>query len=562
MSALRTIWLSLLVSLVATVAVATQASAQKKPNVVMLMSDDVGWGDYGVYYGGAALGHPTPNIDRLAKEGAMFTSWYGQASCTAGRASFMTGRIPVRTALSVVVVPGDPNGLDADTPTIAEFYKKNGYQTYFSGKWHLGDVEKFYPIDHGFDEMKQFAAYYPGVYAYDDTAQNAHPFFPKYNKEYWDFYQKAVNRYEWEGTAGKPAVKGNNGAVITLENLADFDVRQTDSAVAYIKQHAKDGKPFFMSVNFMGMHQPTSPNKAFLGKSHLGNYSDKMMEMDANIGRIMDAIRAEAPDTIVIHTADNGAWQDAWPDAGTTPFRGEKGTGFEGAFRVPGIMWAPGRIPAGQVLTEMMSHMDVWPTTATMVGLTPPPHGEWKDNNGKPIYFDGIDNTAYVTGKAKHSARNGWIYTDGEKFLGMRADVGGDPENPDLKIAWKLLYSSKDTWLGPELNLGAIGSTYNLTMDPYEKYDMTFNGAMSRAQPDHVAGPLLGHGQWLGHLARGHSALGVQQVHRQVSEQEAIPGRSFERHDPESAEPGEPAALRSDQGAEDHRSALNAAARD
>ena len=163
-------------------------------------------------------------------------------------------------------------------------------------------------------------------------------------------YQKVVNRYEWEGTAGKPAVKGNNGAVITLENLADFDVRQTDSAVAYIKQHAKDGKPFFMSVNFMGMHQPTSPNKAFVGKSRLGNYSDKMMEMDANIGRIMDAIRAEAPDTIVIHTADNGAWQDAWPDAGTNPFRGEKGTGFEGAFRVPGIMWAPGRIPAGQVL--------------------------------------------------------------------------------------------------------------------------------------------------------------------------------------------------------------------
>ena len=172
-------------------------------------------------------------------------------------------------------------------------------------------MEKFYPINHGFDEMKQFAAYYPGVYGYEDTSPNAHPWFPKYNTEYWDMYQKVVNRYEWEGTAGKPPVKGNNGAVITLENLADFDVRQSDSAVAYIKQHAKDAKPFFMSINFMGMHQPTSPNKAFQGKSHLGNYSDKMLEMDANIGRIMDAIRAEAPDTEVIHTADNGAWQDA-----------------------------------------------------------------------------------------------------------------------------------------------------------------------------------------------------------------------------------------------------------
>ena len=140
MGVLRNIWLGLLISFVATMAVTSQASAQKKPNVVMLMTDDTGWADFGAYLGGAALGHPTPNIDRIAKEGAMFTNWYGQASCTAGRASFMTGRIPIRSALSVVVVPGDPNGLKKETPTIAEFYQKNGYSTYFSGKWHLGDV--------------------------------------------------------------------------------------------------------------------------------------------------------------------------------------------------------------------------------------------------------------------------------------------------------------------------------------------------------------------------------------------------------------------------------------
>jgi len=471
---------------------AMPAQAQKKPNVVVLMSDDVGWGDYGAYFGGAALGHPTPNIDRMAKEGALFTSWYGQASCTAGRASFMTGRIPIRSALSVVVVPGDANGLTAETPTIAEFFKKNGYSTYFSGKWHLGDVPKFYPIEHGFDEMKQFAAYYPGVYGYNDISNNAHPWFPIYNKAYWEEYQKVVNLYEWEGTAGKPAVKGDNGAMITLKNLADFDMRQTDSAIEYIRKHAKDDKPFFMDVNFMKMHQPTSPNKMFLGKSRLGSYSDSMLEMDYNIGRIMDVIREVAPDTIVVHTADNGAWQDAWPDAGTNPFRGEKGTGFEGAFRVPGIMWSPGRIPAGQVLTEMMSHMDVWPTTAAMAGIAPPPHGAWKDNNGKPIYFDGIDNTAYVTGKAKHSARDSWIYTDGETFLGARYDIGGDPANPDLIVAWKTLFTSKDTWLGPELNLGAIGSIYNLTMDPYEKYDMLFNGAVSTRNPTTSPGRYAG----------------------------------------------------------------------
>ena len=178
--------------------------------------------------------------------------------------------------------------------------------------------------------MKQFAAYYPGVYGYSDTSPNAHPWFPKDNAEFWKMYQSVVNLYEWEGTAGKPAVKGDNGAVITLENLADFDMRQTDSAIDYIKKHAKDGKPFFMDVNFMKMHQPTSPNKMFAGKSHLGNYSDSMLELDYNIGRIMDVIRAEAPDTIVIFTADNGAWQDAWPDAGTHPFRGEKGSAVRG----------------------------------------------------------------------------------------------------------------------------------------------------------------------------------------------------------------------------------------
>ena len=461
-----------------------------KPNIVILMTDDTGWNDFGAYGGGANLGHPTPNVDRVAAEGAVFTSWYGQASCTAGRASFMTGRIPIRSALSVVVVPGDPNGLTKSTPTIAEFFNKNGYSTYFSGKWHLGDQPKFYPIEHGFDEMKEFAAYYPGVYTYDDTDSFAHPFFPKYNAAYWDEYQKIVNLYEWEGVAGKPATKV---ARIDYDYLHEFDVRQADSAVEYIKAHAKGDKPFFMDVNFMKMHNPNIPARAFIGKSHLGNYSDAMLELDSNIGKIMDAIRAEAPNTIVIITADNGAWQDAWPDAGTVPFRGEKGSPFEGGFRVPGIMWWPDHIPAGARYGEMMSHIDCWSTLASMAGITPPPHGAWKDNDGKPIYFDSIDNSAYILGKEKHSARNGWIYIDGETYAGARADIGGDPNNPDIKIAWKYLYTSKDTWLGPQQNLGAIGSAYNLTMDPFEKYDMTFNGAVSTRTPTTSPGRYAGY---------------------------------------------------------------------
>ena len=438
--------LALLAFLAVGMAISMPAAAQKKPNIVMLMTDDTGWNDFGAYTGGgAALGHPTPNIDRIAKEGVMFTSWYGQASCTAGRASFMTGRIPIRSALSIVVAPGDENALRKETPTIAEFFQKNGYSTYFSGKWHLGDKPAAYPIEHGFDEMKLFAAYYPGVYTYPDTSKWFHPWFPSYNAEFAKEYFDVVNMYAWDGEAGKPARRGE---YITYETLATFDVRQTDYAIEYIKKHAKDDKPFFMDVNFMKMHNPTNAAPKFAGKSRLGDYSDSLMELDDNIGRIMDAIRAEAPNTIVIVTADNGAWQDAYPDAGTTPFRGEKGSAFEGGWRVPGLMWWPGHIPAGAVHHEMMSHIDCWATLAKMVGLTPPPHGAWIDDNGRPIYFDSIDNSAYILGQAKHSARRSWIYIDGESFMGARVDIGGDPNNPDLNIAWKYLWTAKDTWLG------------------------------------------------------------------------------------------------------------------
>jgi arylsulfatase A-like enzyme len=488
----RALWHGLMASVATVVMTAMPASAQqqKRPNIVVLMTDDTGWNDFGAYTGGgAALGHPTPNIDRIAREGATFTNWYGQASCTAGRASFITGRVPIRTALSIVVAPGDENAIKKETPTIAEFFNKNGYSTYFSGKWHLGDKPEAYPIEHGFDEMKEFAAYYPGVYTYADTSRYMHPWFPSYNPQFKTAYFDAVNMYEWEGVAGQPAKKV---AEIGYDYLATFDTRQSDSAIDYIKKHAKDDKPFFMDVNFMKMHNPTNPSPKFAGKSHLGDYSDALLELDDDIGRIMDEIRADAPNTIVIVTADNGAWQDAYPDAGTTPFRGEKGTAFEAGWRVPGLMWWPGQIPSGAKYGEMMSHIDCWATLAKMAGLTPPPHGAWTDNNGKPIYFDSIDNSEYILGKARHSARRTWVYIDGEDFMGARADIAGDPSNPDLNIAWKYLWTAKDTWLGSEQNLGATGAVYNLTMDPFEKYDMLFNGAVT----SRLAGPSPG--KWSG----------------------------------------------------------------
>ena len=228
--------LALLAFLAVGMAISTPAAAQKKPNIVMLMTDDTGWNDFGAYTGGgAALGHPTPNIDRIAKEGVMFTSWYGQASCTAGRASFMTGRIPIRSALSIVVAPGDENALRKETPTIAEFFQKNGYSTYFSGKWHLGDKPASYPIEHGFDEMKLFAAYYPGVYTYPDTSKWFHPWFPSYNAEFAKEYFDVVNMYAWDGEAGKPA----SGLI----HSDDSQIGQSSSSSLYESRHCRDCHP-------------------------------------------------------------------------------------------------------------------------------------------------------------------------------------------------------------------------------------------------------------------------------------------------------------------------------
>jgi hypothetical protein len=343
--------------------------------------------------------------------------------------------------------------------------------------------------------------------------------------------------YEWEGEAGQPA---RRGPYIDWDYLAEFDQNQTQHAIDYIQQHANDDQPFFMDVNFMKMHNPNNPAKAFAGKTRLGRYSDSVLELDDNIGRIMDAIREHAPNTIVITTADNGAWQDAYPDAGTNPFRGEKGSSFEAGWRVPGIMWWPGHIPEGAVYHEMMTHIDLWSTLAAMVGLTPPPHGEWQDNNGKPIYFDSIDNSAYILGTEKHSARKSWIYIDGETFGAIRADVGGDPENDDVNIAWKYTWNAKDTWLGPEQMLGSIGSLYNLTMDPYEKYDMIFNGAMASRMPKSSPGQYAGMDNGWALAVIYPVLIEFDKSNHEVSEHQASAGGRVQGSDAESDEPRTP----------------------
>ena len=437
------------------------SAQQKKPNIVVIMTDDVGWGDLGSYGGGAMRGAPTPNLDRMAAEGMRFVNYYGQASCTAGRASFITGRIPIRTALSSVMAPGDPNGLTKQTPTVAESLKKGGYTTVEFGKWHLGDKPENFPTANGFDEMYDMLPYYAGVYAYEDL--DLHPNFPINDPQFQRIWKAVANLAEYEGKAGEPpkVIKKD----FNYEDLGIGDDKMRADAVNWINAHAKDDHPFFIDINFLKVHNPNNPSPRWKGKSPGGGpYLDALMEMDDNSGQILQAIRDAgiAENTLVVWTTDNGAWIDAWPDAGYTPFRGMKGTVFEGGFRVPCIAWWPGHIKPGSVNMDMFSHMDLWPTFDAIAGLPVPQH-EWKDNDGKPIIFDGLDLSDSLLGKGP-GKRDSFIYFAGQSFGGIRVKN------------FKMLFTAKDTWLGADKNL-RLASLYNLWWDPGEQYDITFNGA-------------------------------------------------------------------------------------
>lgn len=439
--------------------VATAAPATK-PNVIVIMTDDVGWGDLGSYGGGVMRGAPTPNLDRMAAEGMRFVNYYGQASCTAGRASFITGRVPIRTALSSVLAPGDPNGLSKETPTIAEFLKKGGYTTVMFGKWHLGDKPENAPTAHGYDEMYDMLPYYTGVYAYSNT--DLHPNWPSHDADFLAKWSK-VPLSMYDGKAGQSWTVAKQ--TVTFQDFATMDDNLRGHAVDWIKSHANGDKPFFVTLNFTKVHNPNNPSPRWKGKSPGGgNYLDSLMELDDNSGQILQAVRDAgiSENTLVVWTTDNGAWVDAFPDAGYTPFRGEKGSPFEGGFRVPALAWWPGHIKPGSVNMDMFSHMDWWPTVATLAGLKAPTH-EWKDNNGKPIIFDGIDLSESLLGTGPGKREN-FVFFAGQTFGGVRVKN------------FKALLTAKDTWLGSPKPL-KVAALYDLYWDPGEQFDMTFNGA-------------------------------------------------------------------------------------
>jgi arylsulfatase len=308
--------------------------------------------------------------------------------------------------------------------------------------------------------MRFMLPYYAGVYAYDYLPLQ--PDFPVHNKKFMEAWKK-LDLSQWEGKAGQPpkVVKQKFG----YEDLATVDDVIREDAVNYIKKHAKDDKPFFMYICFMKVHNPNNPSPRFKGKSPGGGrYLDALMELDDNSGQIMQTVRDAgiSENTLIVWTTDNGAWVDAWPDAGYTPFRGMKGSSYEGGYRVPAMAWWPGQIKPGTVANDIMSHMDWWPTFVKLAGGTPPTR-IWKDNNGKDIVFDGVENADYILGKGP-STRDNFFYVTDLAFGGLRV------------TNFKLLFTAKDTWLGPQLNL-AFPALYNLWWDPGEQYDAVFNGA-------------------------------------------------------------------------------------
>lgn len=435
----------------------------------MIISDDTGWGDLGVYGGGAGRGMPTPNLDRMAKEGMQFWSFYGQPSCTPGRAAMQTGRIPNRSGMTTVAFQGQGGGLPAAEWTLASVLKRGGYKTYFCGKWHLGEDDYAMPIAHGYDKMQNVVLYHLNAYTYAFPSWN-----PDMSPEMLAFFKK-VTTGVLEGEAGQDVREVSK---VTEENIAELDMMMTDNVLKQLDAYGNGKEPFFMSINFAKNHQPNLPSKQFAGKSPAGSkYADAVVEMDYNVGRIMDKIRELGieENTIVFYTVDNGAWQDVHPDAGYTPFRGSKGTDREGGSRVPAIAWWPGQITAGSDSHAIVGGLDLMATFASLAGVELPK----QDRENKPIIFDSIDMSNVLFNEGE-PLRDRWFYfTESELSPGAvrvgqfkavfntRGDNGAlaGSDQPGQQLGWR----------GDESYVATVPAIYNLWQDPQERYDLFMN---------------------------------------------------------------------------------------
>jgi arylsulfatase A-like enzyme len=453
------------------------AIAQSKPNILLIVSDDTGWGDLGPYGGGEGRGMPTPNIDRMAAEGMTFFSFYAQPSCTPGRAAMQTGRIPNRSGMTTVAFQGQGGGLPKAEWTLASVLKTAGYKTYFTGKWHLGEADYALPNAQGYDEMRHAFLYHLNAYTYGDPK-----WFPDMDPKLRAMFQK-VTKGALSGNAGEKAkedfkVNGeyDNSPEKGVVGIPFLDEYVEKDAIGFLEEAAKDpNTPFFINVNFMKNHQPNLPAPEFIHKSLAKTkYADSVVELDTRIGRIMDKLRELGlnKNTLVFYTVDNGAWQDVYPDAGYTPFRGTKGTDREGGNLVPAIAVWPGKIKGAVRNHDILGGLDLMATFASVAGIQLPN----KDREGQPIIFDSYDMSPVLLGTGK-SKRNSWFYFTENELSPGAVRVGHykavfNLRGDDGQQTGGLAVDSNLGWKGAEKYVATVPQVFDLWQDPQERYDI------------------------------------------------------------------------------------------
>src|SRR5438105_9045525 len=412
----------------------TNSKADSKPNILVIWGDDIGISNLSCYSRGL-MGYRTPNIDRIAKEGMMFTDSYGEQSCTAGRSSFITGQSVYRTGLSKVGAPAAPQGLKAETVTIAELLKDQGYATGQFGKNHRGDKNEYLPTVHGFDEF--FGNLYH-LNAEEDPESWTYPRDPKFKEMFGPrgvLKCKATEKDDpteqprW-GRVGKQTIE-DTGA-LTKKRMETIDDETTDAAVDYMQRRVKAGKPFFCWMNTTRMHFRTHVKAEHRDKPGLTartEYADGMIEHDAHVGKLLKAVDdlKIADDTIVLYATDNGPHMNSWPDGAMTPFRSEKATNWEGAFRVPCMIRWPGKIKPGSVSNEIVSGHDWLPTFLAAVGEPDVKEKLLKGHEaaGKTfkVHLDGYNQLPYLLGQQEKSPRRGFFYfNDDGDIVGLRME--------------------------------------------------------------------------------------------------------------------------------------------
>ncbi len=459
-------------------------STAKQPNILVIWGDDIGIANLSCYTRGL-MGYQTPNIDRIANEGMLFTDSYGEQSCTAGRSAFITGQSVLRTGLSKVGMPGSTVGLQAKDPTIAQLLKPLGYATGQFGKNHLGDRNEFLPTVHGFDE------FFGNLYHLNAEEEPENPDWPPSDKypRFNEMFRPRGVLHCWATDTDDPTVDERYGRVgkqkiedtgpLTTARMPTVDEEFRDAAIDFMERQAKAGTPFFLWFNSTHMHFRTHPKPESVGQAGPGQspYHDTMIDHDKVVGDLLDTLDrlGIADDTIVVYSTDNGPHMNTWPDGAMTPFRSEKNTNWEGAFRVPEMVRWPGRIKAGTVSNEIVQHHDWLPTFLAAAGDTTTVDALKSKDGAKVggqtfrVHIDGYNLLPYLTGEAAESPRQGFFYfNDDGGLVALRF------------MNWKVVFQEQrcpgtlQVWGEPFTAL-RIPKFFNLRTDPFERADVTSN---------------------------------------------------------------------------------------